>query len=216
METVAKRKKRAQQVYDWLSEAYPGVKTFLAHESPFQLLIATILSAQCTDERVNKVTPELFQFYPDCATFAKAEVDHIAHLIRSIHFFNTKAKNCVHTARILLEAYQGEVPPQLEALVKLPGVGRKTANVVLGQAFDIPGITVDTHVKRLVKRMGYTAEEDPVKIEKDLMTLWPKAIWSEFSTVLIVHGRKVCHARVAQCDSCGVSSFCPRIGVSSR
>ncbi len=190
------------------------MRTFLRHDSSFQLLIATILSAQCTDERVNKVSPALFKQFPTALELGLASLDEIKHLIRSINFFNNKAQNIQKTAQILTQKWSGAVPPVLNELIQLPGVGRKTANVVLGQAFNIPGITVDTHVKRLVKRLHFAVSEDPVKIEQELMRLWPTKIWNTFSTVLIVHGRKICKSRRPDCSACSLALFCPRIGVT--
>ncbi|MGE4169831.1 MAG: endonuclease III [Candidatus Margulisiibacteriota bacterium] len=212
---ISQNKARAQTIFSRLASHYPGVSTFLDHDTPFQLLIATILSAQCTDARVNLVTPALFEAYPDAKTMAQASVDEIREKIKSINFCNNKAINLLKTATLLQDQYQGEVPPDLSVLVTLPGVGRKTANVVLGQAFGLPGITVDTHVNRLSRRLGFTTHTEAVPIEKDLMQLWPKTIWSDFSTVLIVHGRQVCFARKPQCEGCFLSDLCPRVGVNA-
>ena len=179
------------------------------HKNTFELLIAVILSAQCTDARVNLVTPVLFDVLPTPQDFITADLDEIKTLIKSINFFNNKAINIQKTCQILLDQYNGNVPSSLVELIKLPGVGRKTANVVLGQAFGIPGITVDTHVKRLSHRLGFTAHNDAVKAEFDLIKRWPKTIWIDMSSLLILHGRTVCNARKPKCSSCVISEFCP-------
>lgn len=207
MSTVMSDKKRALFIFNVLSHLFPNAKTELHHNSPFQLLIATILSAQCTDERVNKVTPALFEQFPTPLAFSEASLSAIKEAIKSINFFNNKALNIQKTAHILRD--QNGIPETLEGLTALPGVGRKTANVVLGQAFGVPGITVDTHVKRLSNRLGFTTESDPEKIESDLMTLWAPSMWIEFSTVLILHGRATCKARKPQCTGCPIRHYCP-------
>lgn len=192
-----------------LQATYPPVSTFLTHEGPFQLLIAVILSAQCTDQRVNQVTPALFAKYPDAHSLSKAPLEAIKSCISSINFFNTKAQNIQKTATILDQDYAGVPPQSLEQLIQLPGVGRKTANVVLGQAYQIPGITVDTHVKRLSQRLGYTTQTDANKAEQDLISLWPESIWIDFSSLLILHGRNICKARKPNCDACPLILNCP-------
>ena len=189
---------------------YPGLTTFLTHESPFQLLIAVILSAQCTDERVNLTTPALFAAYPTAEAMKGAEVDHLMMLLRSINYYKTKAKNIKLTATMVADQFNGKVPDTMESLISFPGVGRKTANVVLGQAFGKPGITVDTHLKRLTRRMGFTKALDAVKVEFELQSIWNPDIWSDFSSVLIVHGRQVCHSRKPQCESCSVAHYCKK------
>ena len=209
-ESKQKKSERAQRVYSVLDELYPNVSTFLTHNNTFELLIAVILSAQCTDERVNMVTPGLFQRFPNPKALMDGPLEDIKESIKSINFFNNKSINIQRTADIIHNQYNDVVPDQLDDLIKLPGVGRKTANVVLGQAFGKPGITVDTHVKRLVRRLGFTKESDPVKVEYDLMKIWPDSIWSNFSTVLILHGRLVCKASSPKCDQCQVVSFCPK------
>jgi len=212
-ETLPDIRKRALEIHKRLDDLYPDVKTFLTHESPFQLLIAVILSAQCTDARVNLVTPFLFKKYPTIAALANAPVQDIKDTIHSINFFNNKANNIKKTANILLKQFRNRVPRTLEDLTSLPGVGRKTANVVLGQAFDIPGITVDTHVKRVTTRLGFTAQTDPVKIEFDLMKIWPKHTWNTYSTTLILHGRNICKAQRPWCSKCKLYYLCPRVGL---
>jgi endonuclease-3 len=204
-----RKKERALKVFNMLNEKYPDVGTFLNHKNSFELLIAVILSAQCTDERVNLVTPLLFERFPTPEKLYKADIEYIAETIKSINFFNNKAKNIQATAGILFTRYNSEVPDTLEALVELPGVGRKTANVVLGQAFGKPGITVDTHVKRVSTRLGFTKQTDPVKIEYDLMKVWPKETWTDYSSIMILHGRHTCKAQRPLCDTCEFVEFCP-------
>ena len=208
-ESLAKARVRAQTIFDTLQETYPPVTTFLTHRNVFELLIAVILSAQCTDERVNMVTPSLFEALPTPQDFVDAALDDIKELIKSINFFNNKAINIQKTASILVNDFQGEVPNQLDDLIRLPGVGRKTANVVLGQAFNIPGITVDTHVKRLSTRLKFTKQNEPEKIEQDLMKRWAISTWIDFSSLLILHGREVCNARKPKCGECVISQACP-------
>jgi endonuclease III len=203
------KKERALHVYAILDKKYPSVSTFLTHNSTFELLIAVILSAQCTDARVNLVTPDLFKRFPKPENLAYADIDSVRDAIKSINFFNNKALNIQKTAKEIHEKYKDVVPDNLVALVGLAGVGRKTANVVLGQAFGIPGITVDTHVKRVSNRLDFTKQSDAVKAEKELMKLWPKDIWSNFSTVLILHGREVCTARNPRCEACIFKTLCP-------
>jgi endonuclease-3 len=201
----------AQKIYRLLNEHYPVATTFLSHETPFQLLIAVILSAQCTDERVNKTTPALFEKFPDCHTLAEGSVEEIQTLIKSINFCNAKATNIKATAIKIKNEFNAIVPQTIEELTTLPGVGRKTANVIIGQIFGMPGITVDTHVKRLTQRLGFTTQVDAEKIEKELMKKWPKNIWSDFSTRLIQHGRTICHARKPDCQNCLLNTMCPKI-----
>ena len=207
-------KLRARKVLRVLARLYPDAHCALDFTSPLELLIATILSAQCTDVRVNLTTPALFARYPDAAAYAKAELADIEELIRSTGFFRNKAKSIRDCCRILVEKHGGEVPSTLEELVVLPGVGRKTANVVLGNAFETPGITVDTHVGRLSRRLGFTTNEDAVKVEHDLMAIWPKKEWTMASHRLIFHGRQVCHSRKPLCDACELAKLCPKVGVA--
>ena len=201
--------RRIEKILSGLDENYPGAGTALSHEDPLQLLVATILSAQCTDERVNKVTPPLFRKYPDACAFARAEIRELEGLIRSTGFFRSKARNIRECCRGLVERFGGRVPSKLEDLVTLPGVGRKTANVVLGSAFGIPGITVDTHVGRLSRRLELSRHEDPVKVEFDLMKVIPESRWSSFSMQLILHGRRVCPSRRPRCEACFLREVCP-------
>ena len=208
-------KNRAAQVLRRLAADYGDAQCALVHRSPFELLIATILSAQCTDERVNLVTRDLFKTYPTPADFAAAPVRNIEKAIQSTGFFRNKAKNIKACCSRLEDQHQGEVPRDLEALVELPGVGRKTANVVLGTAFGIPsGVVVDTHVGRLSRRLGLTKEKDAVKVERELMEVLPDCEWINFSHRMIHHGRRICQARRPACDECSMRKFCPQIGVA--
>jgi endonuclease-3 len=196
-----------------LKRLYPGARCSLDYQSPFHLLVATILSAQCTDERVNLVTPGLFARYPGPAEFAAAELPELEEAIRSTGFFRAKAKSLAACARDLVAKHGGRVPDRLEDLIELRGVGRKTANVVLGNAYGIPGIVVDTHVGRLAVRLGLTAQTDPVKVEFELMERVPKRDWTLFSHLLIHHGRALCQARKPRCGECPLAPRCPKIGV---
>jgi len=204
-----KPKTRADKLRKILNSLYPEVKPALNYSSAFQLLVATILSAQCTDERVNQVTSELFQDLSTPADFADAPLAEIEERIRPTGFFRNKARAIQGVARQLVEKHDGRVPESLEALVRLPGVGRKTANVVLGAAFGVPGIVVDTHVKRVSQRLELTEYADPEKIERDLMEIVPKREWSDFSLRVIFFGRATCKARKPRCPQCPVRSFCP-------
>ncbi len=196
-----------------LAKLYPDAHCALDYDTPLQLLVATILSAQCTDERVNRVTPALFARYPDARAFAAAKPSELEKLIQSTGFFRNKAKNILACCQKLVEQHDGEVPRTMEELVPLPGVGRKTANVILGNAFDVPGIPVDTHVGRLSRRMGLSEHDDPVKVERDLMELIPRKDWTMFAHRMIFHGRQVCQARKPQCETCSLAALCPRRGV---
>jgi endonuclease III len=203
-------KKRAAEYYRRLLAAYPDAHCALDHANPYQLLVATILSAQCTDKRVNIVTPELFRRYPSAPALADAEREELEERIRSTGFFRSKAKSLMGMARALVERHGGRVPDTMEELTKLPGVGRKTANVILGNAFDRnEGIVVDTHVTRLANRLGLTRETDPVKIEAALMPLFPREQWTMLSHLLIEHGRQICVARVPRCEQCVLNDICP-------
>lgn len=192
-----------------LAQAYPDADTELDFTTPLELLVATVLSAQSTDVRVNAVTPELFARYPDAAAYAAADRAELESHIQSIGLYRSKAASIQGLAQAICERHGGEVPGTLEELVALPGVGRKTANVVLGNAFGVPGITVDTHVGRLARRFGLTEETVPEKVEADLMELFPPAEWTELSHRMILHGRRVCHARTPACDACPLASPCP-------
>ena len=203
------KNRQIQAILRILKTTYPDVKTALRHQNPLQLLIATILSAQCTDVRVNEVTTELFKRLKTAQDFMEIPMEELEALIRPTGFFKNKAKSIKGCCAAIVEKHGGKVPNRLEDLVKLPGVGRKTANVVLGSAFGVPGIVVDTHVKRLSQRLGLTEHKDPVKIEMDLMKLIPKNLWNEFSLQLIFHGRKVCKARKPECALCPLNKVCP-------
>jgi endonuclease-3 len=204
-----KLKPRADAIRRILRSTYPQVKTPLFYRNSFELLVATILSAQCTDKQVNSVTPLLFKTLRTPDDFVKTPLQTIENLIRPTGFFRNKAKNIKNCARELKENYNGEVPASLEGLVKLPGVGRKTANVVLGAAFGIPGLVVDTHVARISQRLKLTVNKDPVKIEHDLMKIIPKKDWSDFSLQLIYFGRETCTARKPKCPTCPLTGLCP-------
>jgi len=209
-ESRASKRKRAEKIFDLLREEYPDAETALDHANPFQLAVATILSAQCTDERVNMVTPELFRRFPTVDALADAPLEELETLIHSTGFFRNKAKNLVGMARALVEDHGGRLPRSLDELTRLPGIGRKTANVILGNAFGIDeGIVVDTHVRRLSGRLGLTAEKTPEKIEQDLMTLFPRDRWTPLSHLFILHGRGPCPARKPRCQECVVAHLCP-------
>lgn len=209
MEKNMQLKPRADKIRKILRKIYPEVKTQLFHQNPFQLLVATILSAQCTDKQVNQVTPLLFNRLKTPAEFAAAPLKSIEKLIRPTGFFHNKAKNIKNCSKALLDRHSGAVPQTLEELVKLPGVGRKTANVVLGAAFGICGVVVDTHVARISARLGLTENKDPVKIELDLMKIIPKRAWNDFSLQLIFFGRETCTARKPKCPACPLHKLCP-------
>ena len=201
--------KRAAQILDRLEKAHPEATCALHYRNPFELVAATILSAQCTDERVNMVTPALFKRYPTPAALARAVPADVEEIIRSTGFFRAKAKSLMGCARALEDTHGGEVPRELQALVKLPGIGRKTANVVLGHAYDIAeGIAVDTHVLRVSNRLGIAKGDDPIKVEQQLMTLVPPARWTRTTDLLIFHGRKICEARRPLCGQCPVFDLC--------
>lgn len=207
-------KAQARQVVRALVALYPEPACALAHRNPFELLVATILSAQCTDARVNLVTPALFARYPDATALAGADPTALEALIHPTGFFRAKSRNLLAMARQLVDRHGGDVPRDLEALTALPGVGRKTANVVLGVAFAIAsGVVVDTHVKRLARRLGLTESGDPVVIERDLIRLVPRTHWIDLSHRLILHGRATCAATRPRCDACALASICPKIGV---
>jgi len=205
---MPKNKSRAYKIREILKITYPDVKTQLHYSNPFKLLVATILSAQCTDKQVNSVTPNLFKELKTPDDFANAPIKVIEELIRSTGFFHNKAKNIKNCSKALIENYNGKLPKTLDEMIKLPGVGRKTANVVLGAAFGIPGIVVDTHVARISRRLGLTENKDPVKIEFDLMEIIPKEEWSDFSLHLVYFGRAICKARKPNCPSCPLNGLC--------
>ncbi len=200
---------RAPLVVDRLAAEYPDIHIPLDHVSSFQLLAAVILSAQCTDERVNQVTPALFARFPDAASMACAQLEELEALIHSTGFFRAKAKSLRGMAQAVTERFGGELPGRMEDLVTLPGVGRKTANVILGHWFGVPGVVVDTHVLRVSRMLGLTTATDPVKVERDLMALWPRRVWSDTTMRMIYHGRRVCIARRPRCGECVMADFCP-------
>jgi endonuclease III len=204
--------RRARRINKILAETYPDAHCELDFANPYQLLVATILSAQTTDKRVNMVTPELFAKYPAPADLAAADPADVERIIASTGFFRAKAKAIIGMSKALCERFDCEVPARLEDLVTLPGVGRKTANVVLGNAFDVPGITVDTHFQRLARRFGWTTQTDPVKIEAEVASLFPKKEWTALSHRLIWHGRRICHSRRPACGACPVAPLCPSYG----
>ncbi|MEV5412485.1 endonuclease III [Thermopolyspora sp. NPDC052614] len=204
--------RRARRMNRVLAETYPDAHCELDFGSPLELLVATILSAQCTDKRVNLVTPVLFAKYRSAADYAGADRAELEEIIRSTGFFRAKANNIIGMGQAICDRYGGEVPRRMEDLVTLPGVGRKTANVVLGNAFGVPGLTVDTHFKRLTTRFGWTKEDDPVKIEREVGELIPKKEWTIFSHRVIWHGRRICHAIKPACGACPLAALCPSYG----
>lgn len=223
----AERAERLRQILDILAERYPHPQCALDHETPFQLLVATILSAQCTDERVNMVTPHLFRAYPTVKSMAAASLEDVAKIIRSTGFFNNKAKNIIGAAQVVLDRFGGEVPKTMDELLTIPGAARKTANVVAGSGYGIPtGVVVDTHVQRITRRLGLTEETNPVKIERDLMKIIPQDRWIDFSHQIILHGRAICTARKPRCPECPLDRLCfaadktsgalPGVGVSGE
>ena len=214
MPDLSSAKRHAAQVAKLLAKAYPDAHCELTYNNPLELLVATILSAQCTDKRVNIVTPALFRKYRKAADFAAAPRESLEQDIKTTGFFRAKAKNIQGACTKIAEDHGGKVPQELDELVKLPGVGRKTANVVLGVAFEKPtGVVVDTHVTRLSNRLGLTTSTDAVKIERDLMEVLPKKEWIDFSHRMIWHGRRICAARKPKCDECSLNKICPRIGL---
>ncbi|MEY9857746.1 endonuclease-3 [Catenulispora sp. GAS73] len=208
--------RRARKIYRELSDVYPYAKCELDFENPYQLLTAVILSAQSTDVGVNKVTPALFKRYPTPADLAAADPEELEALIKPTGFFHNKAKSLLGMSRSVVSDYGGAVPGKLNELVKLPGVGRKTANVVLGDAFGVPGITVDTHFGRLVRRFGWTGLEDPVKVEHAIGELFPRKDWTLLSHRVIYHGRRVCHAKKPACGACPIAKLCPSRGIGEQ
>jgi endonuclease-3 len=206
-------KRRARKMGRVLTETHPDAHCELDHEGPLQLAVATILSAQCTDKRVNEVTPKLFARYPAAADYAAADRAELEEMIRPTGFFRNKTQSLRKLGQDLVERYDGEVPGRLVDLVTLPGIGRKTANVILGNAFGVPGITVDTHFQRLVRRWGWTAETDPVKIEHAIGALFERREWTMLSHRVIFHGRRVCHSRTPACGACTLAPLCPSYGL---
>ncbi|MDI6845097.1 MAG: endonuclease III [Candidatus Saccharicenans sp.] len=209
-EDLKERQKRVREIIRLLRRKYPGAKTALNFRTPFELLVATILAAQCTDERVNRVTSGLFEKYPAVEAFARADQKELENDIRSTGFFRNKARNIINLARTLVNEYGGRVPDSMEELVKLPGVARKTANIVLSSAFrKAEGIAVDTHVRRLSGRLGLSRQTQPERIERDLMAIVPREDWLDFNYLLVDHGRKVCQARKPLCSQCVIKHLCP-------
>jgi endonuclease-3 len=211
-ETSTQLVRRARKINRVLAETYPDARCELDFDNAFELLVVTVLSAQTTDKRVNAVRPTLFAAYPDATAMAAAERDKLEGIIGPLGFFRQKTETLLKLSAALVERYDGQVPPNLADLVTLPGVGRKTANVVLGNAFGIPGITVDTHFGRLARRFGWTEETDPVKVEHAIGALFPKRDWTMLSHHLIWHGRRVCHAKKPACGACPVARWCPSYG----
>jgi endonuclease-3 len=212
-ESPLARTRRARRMARELAVIHPDAHCELDFATPLELLVATVLSAQTTDKTVNKVTPTLFARYPDAAAYAGADRAELEEILKPTGFFRAKANSVIGLGQALVERFDGVVPDRLADLVTLPGVGRKTANVVLGNAFGVPGLTVDTHFGRLVRRFGWTAEEDPVKVETEIAEIIPKKEWTDFSHRVIFHGRRVCHAKKPACGACGLAAWCPSFGI---
>ena len=212
-ESIKKKSERAEKIFEVFGKVYDDADCTLEYKTALELLIATQLAAQCTDARVNMVTPALFAKYPDVYAFANADELELREDIRSTGFFRNKAKNIIGCCRMLIDDFGGKVPNNMDDLLKLPGVGRKTANLVLGDFFGIPGVVVDTHATRLSNRMGLTNQKDPYKIELDLQKLLPPKDWADFCHCLVYHGRAYCTARAPKCDNCPIEHLCPKIGV---
>ncbi|MCY7278055.1 MAG: endonuclease III [Phormidesmis sp. CAN_BIN44] len=214
---ISAKKQRALEILIRLKRLYPDAPCTLDYETPVQLMVATILSAQCTDARVNLVTPELFRRFPDAAALAGADVAELENLVRSTGFYRNKAKNIQAACQMIMTEFGGQVPRMMEDLLRLPGVARKTANVVSAHAYGVNlGVTVDTHVKRITYRLGLTKNTDPVKIERDLMKLIPQPDWENWSIRIIYHGRAICMARNPQCDRCELADLCPSANLSEK
>ena len=210
---MVQKKVRARAIYRTLTKTYPSVRCELNYKTAYQLLVATVLSAQCTDKRVNQTTPVLFKKYPNPVKMAKADIKDIQRLVKSTGFYRAKAKNIKTLSSKIITDFDGKIPNKLESLITLPGVGRKTANVVLGHAFGIPGITVDTHFGRLSRRFGWSKSLDPVKVEFEVGDLIPRKEWTNLSQRLIWHGRRVCHSRKPACGACPITKYCPSYGM---
>jgi endonuclease-3 len=213
MPADSETRKSARAVYRILSKTYPEIRCELDFKNPLELIVATVLSAQCTDKRVNTVTPALFKKYKTAKAYAGADIHQLEELVFQTGFYRAKARHIKGIGIKLLDNFNGEVPSTLEELITLPGVGRKTANVVLGHAFDIPGITVDTHFGRLSRRFGWTKETDPVKVERIVVELIPEKEWTNLSQRMIWHGRRICHSRKPACGACPVAKICPSVGI---
>jgi len=213
MPADSETRKSARAVYRILSKTYPEIRCELDFKNPLELIVATVLSAQCTDKRVNTITPALFKKYKTAKAYAGADIHQLEELVFQTGFYRAKARHIKGIGIKLLEEFNGEVPSTLEELITLPGVGRKTANVVLGHAFDIPGITVDTHFGRLSRRFGWTKEMDPVKVERTVGELIPQKEWTNLSQRMIWHGRRICHSRKPACGACPLAKMCPSVGI---
>ena len=213
MPADSETRKEARAVYRILSKTYPEIRCELDFKNPLELIVATVLSAQCTDKRVNTITPALFKKYKTAKAYAGADIHQLEEMVFQTGFYRAKARHIKGIGIKLLEEFNGEVPNTLEELITLPGVGRKTANVVLGHAFDIPGITVDTHFGRLSRRFGWTKEMDPVKVERIVGELIPQKEWTNLSQRMIWHGRRICHSRKPACGACPVAKMCPSVGI---
>jgi len=217
MESRPAMKRRARKIVLLLKKAYPGAKCSLDYQTPLQLLIATILSAQCTDARVNLATPALFKRYKTASDFANADISELESLVRSTGFYHNKAKNIKEACAIIVRKHKGQVPRTMEEMLELPGVARKTANIVLGNAYGvIEGVPVGTHAIRLSTRLGFTREKQQEKIERDLMALLPRADWLKISDLFVHHGRAICIAHRPKCDICPVRKYCPRVGLKKK
>jgi endonuclease-3 len=212
-ESIADKKVRAKAIYRILSKNYPNVRCELDYKNPYQLLVATVLSAQCTDKRVNQTTPALFKKYNSIKKMAAADLKDLQRLVKSTGFYRAKSRNIKMLSQKILTEFNGKVPSDIEDLVTLPGVGRKTANVVLGHGFNVPGITVDTHFGRLSRRFGWSDKKDPVKVELEVGKLIPEKEWTNLSQRLIWHGRRVCHSRKPACGACALAKLCPAYGI---
>ena len=213
MPADSETRKQARAVYRILSKTYPEIRCELDFKNPLELIVATVLSAQCTDKRVNTITPALFRKYKTAKAYAGADIHQLEEMVFQTGFYRAKARHIKGIGIKLLEDFNGEVPSTLEELITLPGVGRKTANVVLGHAFDIPGITVDTHFGRLSRRFGWTKEMDPVKVERIVGELIPQKEWTNLSQRMIWHGRRICHSRKPACGACPLTKLCPSVGI---
>lgn len=213
MKADSENRKEARAIYRILTKTYPNIRCELDFTNPLELIVATVLSAQCTDKRVNKVTPPLFKKYKTAKAYAAAPLEDIEDLIYTTGFYRAKARHIKGLATKLAKEFDGKVPATLDELVTLPGVGRKTANVVLGHAFDIPGITVDTHFGRLSRRFGWTTSKDPVKVEHEVGALIAQAEWTNLSQRMIWHGRRICHSRKPACGACPLAKLCPSFGI---
>jgi endonuclease-3 len=213
MKADSENRKEARAIYRILTKTYPNIRCELDFTNPLELIVATVLSAQCTDKRVNKVTPPLFKRYKTAKAYAAAPIEDLEDLIFQTGFYRAKARHIKGLATKLVKEFNGAVPATLEELITLPGVGRKTANVVLGHAFDIPGITVDTHFGRLSRRFGWTTSKDPVKVEYEVGALIPQKEWTNLSQRMIWHGRRICHSRKPACGACPLAKLCPSFGI---